>query len=613
MHRGFPVLSLLIGIVLVWGLGGAPSLAARQAGEPANGLAERARDRGDAAPAEWFFELATRRASDAPAVLERALGGLADVDRARRAYGAFGLFRGGALEGEAIARVGRIAFADRRAAHQRGAVHALTLLGPAAEAELWRVLQRHPDKTCRSFALRALLPQLYLAGDEAAARWVLAHADLELGIEPGVRAVLEVCRDRPSELAMARELRQVQRSAAWKTLLLEVLARREGAVPRAAVERRLSDGEREVRLAAMGELARRDPRAAIEALRRLAREGDELLVRDAILALATLRDADPDWIGELATFARSRSVESRRAVVEALGELRTREALWLLHRLFADESWQVVHDAVRVALSLRQRESIPRLVALLDHDHARVQESAHEALRLLTAVDQGPTRARWRAWFEGEGGAFEVPSLEVALAAERARLERGAEPGRTTTFYGLRIDSKRLAFVIDVSGSMNAAASAGGPTSSAPQGATRLDVAVNELSNALRALLDGVRFNVITFGSIAERFEPRLVGLDERSRQRTLRRLQGLRAGGGTNLHGALLLALSDPDVDTLFVLTDGQPTVGTLTAPEEIRAAIAALNRERLVRIHGVAVGVRSSLLEGLAQDSGGQYREIR
>lgn len=565
----------------------------------------------DGAHPAGFFELARPGTPAALEALERALAGLRDEDLARRAYGAFGLFRGTAQEGEAVRRLARIAFSERRSVQVRGAVHALTLLGPAAEEPLARVLERHSDPVARSIALRPLLPALAAAGGEASARLVLAHADLESGLGPGVAAVLERCRDRGSELAMARELRNRQRSAAWKLLLVEVLARREGGLAGGALEGRLADGDRAVRLAAMGELARRDPPAALDALRRLARAGDEQTVCDAIVTLGTLRDAHPDWISELAGFARSREPETRRAVTAALAELGTREALWLLHRMLGDEDWRVQVEAVRAVASLRQRESVPRLVPLVEAAHSRVQSEAQHALRLLTGVDQGTTRARWTAWFEGEGASFEVPPLAEALAAERARRERSAA-GATTTFYGLRVDSRHVSFVLDTSGSMSARAG-GGPTTSHPEGSTRLEVAVHELGRALNNMLDGARFNLIAFAARAQAFAPSLVTLDGRSRQRALRYAAGLRASGGTNLHDAVLLALADPEVDTIFLLTDGQPTVGSLVDPEAIRAAVRELNRERQVRIHGVAVGIHSPLLEGLAEDTGGQYREIR
>ena len=594
-----------------WVVAAVALLAIPAAAQDLAARAEALRARGDAAVAADFFELARARNVASLDALELALGGLRDEERVLQAYGAFGTYRGSATQAEAVRRLARTAFAERNLAHARGAVHALTLLGPSAEEELVRVLERHTDAVCRAMALRPLLPRLAARGDDEACRLVLQYADLSSGIEPGVQAALERCVGRGSELAMARELRQSNRSAAWKRVLIDVLGGRESAVAAAAVERRTVDADAAVRLAAMAELARRDPAGALESLRRMARTGPESNVRDAILVLGTLRDADPSWIAELATFARSQSIECRRGVVKALADLQTREALGLLHRLLDDSDWRVQVDAIEAVLSLRQRESVPRLVGLVEHPNVRVKAQAYEALRFLTGLDHGRSRARWSAWFQGEGSAFEVPTLEAALAAENVRRERDQGPGTTTTFYGMRVDSRHVCFVLDVSGSMDGSAG-GNLTSARPGGTTRLDVAVHEVSQALRSMLDGARFNLIVFAADVRSFEPSVVTLNERTRKRALRFASSLQAGGGTNLSDALLLALEDPEIDTVFLMTDGQPTVGRLTNAEEIRAAVKLLNAERHVRIHGVAVGASSPLLRGLAEDTGGQYREV-
>ena len=82
-----------------------------------------------------------------------------------------------------------------------------------------------------------------------------------------------------------------------------------------------------------------------------------------------------------------------------------------------------------------------------------------------------------------------------------------------------------------------------------------------------------------------------------------------LGAMGGTNLYGALRHAFTDPDVDTIFVLSDGEPSVGDVIDPFEIRMHVKRWNAERDIVVNSIAVGGSFQILEWLAEDSGGTH----
>ena len=83
----------------------------------------------------------------------------------------------------------------------------------------------------------------------------------------------------------------------------------------------------------------------------------------------------------------------------------------------------------------------------------------------------------------------------------------------------------------------------------------------------------------------------------------------GRTAGGGTNLWKGLLEAFDDEDVDTIYLLSDGAPTVGEVTGLATICRRIGELNQHRRVVIHVVVIGMESVRLRELALDSGGTY----
>ncbi len=69
-------------------------------------------------------------------------------------------------------------------------------------------------------------------------------------------------------------------------------------------------------------------------------------------------------------------------------------------------------------------------------------------------------------------------------------------------------------------------------------------------------------------------------------------------------------LAFKDADVDTMYVLSDGEPFGGT-DDPHRIRTDVKFWNRHRRIKIHTIAIAIGGSLniLEWLAKDSGGRH----
>ena len=85
--------------------------------------------------------------------------------------------------------------------------------------------------------------------------------------------------------------------------------------------------------------------------------------------------------------------------------------------------------------------------------------------------------------------------------------------------------------------------------------------------------------------------------------------LDDLTAGGGTNLYGVLRESFEIPEVDTIFLLSDGEPSVGARIEPSAILAAVRLWNRDLGVVVHCISLGSSITLLEEIAETCGGQY----
>lgn len=376
----------------------------------------------------------------------------------------------------------------------------------------------------------------------------------------------------------------------------------------------LEDKAIEVRRAAAEALAARRDRKSVPMLRKLLTEPNEPGdVRIALEAINEIEGGMSAWLKELAGYATHDDAEVRNAAVAILAASRDKRQLPVLHEALKHPDWSTRFLAVDGVATLRQPESVGKLVERMQVETGRMKKHTAEALWQLTAQPFEEDEAKWASWWEASKADFEIVSKKDLDAAEKAR-ERRRLTQRTTAkakFFGIKVESHRVIFVIDVSGSMMEAMY-GRSFDGRP--AARIDVARQELQQAIENLEPGALFNIYAFSNGVGRWlEQGIATSDERSRKDALTWVGRLGASGGTNLYDSMQQAFADPDVDTIFLLSDGEPTAGAEIDPARIRESVAAWNRFRRITIHTIAVGGNLEVLEWLAKDSGGRYRQLR
>ncbi len=161
---------------------------------------------------------------------------------------------------------------------------------------------------------------------------------------------------------------------------------------------------------------------------------------------------------------------------------------------------------------------------------------------------------------------------------------------------------KTVIFVVDRSGSMSG---------------KKIEQAKEALKFVLNNLRAGDTFNIVAYDSTVESFRPELQKYDDETRKAALGFVEGLYAGGSTNIDGAINRALAmikdDSRPNFMLFLTDGIPTVG-----EQNEAKIAAHARQnnklrtRMINF-GVGYDVNSRLLDRLSRDNYGQSEYVR
>lgn len=627
------VLAALLGAA---GLALAPGAVARAAAPGAQEdsvrqLARTIAKEKDAVDPEVFERLARIGGKASFEALRRALRDVSDDALRAAAYAAFASYR----EDEDLAPASVELLSDEaqeaeQEAWRRAATRALPAFGDRALEALDDIVLRHRDPECRAIACDVLVPWYGERGGEAGLRAILENASLQqvsglpyLRLEPRERAALEgrvhreivrailargLAQHRP---LLAQRLDARDASRVWKLLIVRLFHDDPAAESTAALARACANRDPAVALLAVELLvARRDFEGRAAALRPLIDSAEPALRRASIAALGEILARDPGFQAELRELARSPDPVARMGAAVGLSYAHRAgnpRALDALHALLADPEWPVRVEALRRVLDARDGRSVPLLIERLDAETGRVARDVHAILVALTGVDRGRLAQAWRHWWEREGPRFEPVD---AAGVRRVAVEPDDGPASEVAarFYELRVHSERVAFVLDVSGSMRNPSTSGQGTVEK----SRMDVAKEELTEVLRRLPDGTMFNVIFFESQVRALEKELVVMKPAARQKALRFVREQYSLGGTALYPALELAFADTLVDTVYLLSDGAPTEGAITDIEEIRAEVARWNATRHVRVHGVAMGQDSTLLRWLCEDTGGRYVRV-
>ncbi len=152
-----------------------------------------------------------------------------------------------------------------------------------------------------------------------------------------------------------------------------------------------------------------------------------------------------------------------------------------------------------------------------------------------------------------------------------------------------------LTLVVDVSGSMSG---------------TKLEQAKAALAQALGALAPQDRFRLIAFSSGVTEFRSGLTPATRANVATAREFVSNLSAGGGTNIEGALDVALGQPvgteRVSLVVFMTDGLPSVGQ-TEPDQIASAAGSRIGPSRIFTVGVGTDVNTYLLDMLAKEGRG------
>ncbi|MCZ6785538.1 MAG: HEAT repeat domain-containing protein [Planctomycetota bacterium] len=258
--------------------------------------------------------------------------------------------------------------------------------------------------------------------------------------------------------------------------------------------------------------------------------------------------------------------------------------------LLEHPSWRVRAAAIAGVTLLRDPTLLGDLVARMEKETGRLRGDAWRALRTLTRKDIAPDPVLWRA------------ILPLAELPARARKRKSIDaPAGTAAYFGLPVMSERIAFVFDVSGSMR------------EEG--KMELARKRFGAMAKELKPQQRYDLFVHRFPSDHPpRPKLLRAFGRllggKAARASSWLARQKAKGWGAIYDALAAAIRDPEVDTIYLLSDGRPTRGTVSRDFRIRQEIRRLNRWRRVRINTILLGekmVDRRFMERLADGNGG------
>ncbi|MBL8768531.1 MAG: HEAT repeat domain-containing protein [Planctomycetes bacterium] len=265
-------------------------------------------------------------------------------------------------------------------------------------------------------------------------------------------------------------------------------------------------------------------------------------------------------------------------------------------RFLTDADWRARMQAVDNLCAAKTKTAVDALIDATADGRPIVAARATHYLQGISGT-KFTLKEQWQEWWRVNREAFAFPEGD----APRQALEGSSR----ATYNGMLVVSDHVAFVIDRSGDMIAKSADGKP---------KHERAKAELDATLSRLLgQPFTFNAFTYGGQFREFEKEPVLLDKKVHKKVLEFVEAVPMNGAKDIWGVLETVLSDPELDTVYLLSSGEPEVGLYVHWNRVTEHLRELNRFHKVTIHCVAYTNSDwyrEQLENIAKCTGGEFK---
>jgi Ca-activated chloride channel family protein len=256
-------------------------------------------------------------------------------------------------------------------------------------------------------------------------------------------------------------------------------------------------------------------------------------------------------------------------------------------------------EKVSVDASIQSTEEIKSIYSPT-HSIEVKRPGKHQATIKYEAENQIP-ESDFRLFFDTAAGSLGASVVSyrpqpnedgyfLLLASPEVKSASAARPEKT------------VVVVVDRSGSMSG---------------KKIEQAREALKFIVNNLREGDLFNIVAYDSSVESFRPELQRYSEETRKQAVGWIEGIYAGGSTNIDGALKTALGmfqdEKRPGYVVFLTDGLPTAGETNESQIV--VNSTKNNKYDVRLvnFGVGYDVNARLLDRLSRENRGQSEFVR
>jgi hypothetical protein len=259
-------------------------------------------------------------------------------------------------------------------------------------------------------------------------------------------------------------------------------------------------------------------------------------------------------------------------------------------------------------MKIEDRRAVETLIVQLPELTGQLE---YDVVRYLSHISRqrfGTDSELWKTWWQDNAVDFQFNETEAKFSLSDPPSQDFVWDREVSEYFDTYIYAKRLIFVLDISSSMKAAAGRG----------TRIELAREELASAIEKLPEDTYFAILLFDANVVLRNPRLVQATEATRKRTAASVRKIQTGRGTNTFGALnKSAKVDGNAEAIFFLSDGMPSRGEITDPNEILKVVKKENFFRRIAIYSFGVGMDAGggqqFMKQLAEQNNGVYKAIR
>ena len=261
-------------------------------------------------------------------------------------------------------------------------------------------------------------------------------------------------------------------------------------------------------------------------------------------------------------------------------------------------------NLLRAFARMQHPDSVDFLTTIQPTLDGQLRHQVDEALKSVTVHHFLGDEERFATWQARDTESTKQDDGKIFKAAGNEPESLNRINFQNQKYYGIDIHARRLMFIIDHSGSME----------DYWGGMSRLGRAKLELIKVIRELPEDSEFAIMFYESTVRVWRDELVYANDENKLKAIDFVRRLDYGDRTNTYGALRKSLDfDDDLESVFLLTDGRPTIGTLVDPNKIINDILGRNRFRHLNFNTIGIAVTSTteaFLKRLASESSGEYR---